>query len=441
MTPEPPEPPLPPAVTVVGIGADGWAGLSGAARAELEAAQVLIGAGRQLDLLPPRCAGRRVPWPSPLRPAVPGLLAAHAGSRTAVLASGDPMFYGIGRALTEVLGAGRLRVLPHPSSVSYAGARVGWPLEDTEVVTLVGRPAARLAAALHEGRRLLVLSAGATTPAEVAALLCDRGFGPSPMRVLEQLGGEDEACVQGTAQTWSHPAGDPLNVIAVECRRAPGAPRLGAVPGLPDEAYAHDGQLTKRHVRAATLGVLAPAPGELLWDIGGGSGSIAIEWMRTHPSCRAVTVERDPERAARIADNADRLGVPGLRVVTGRAPDCLAGLPAPDAVFIGGGLTAPGLLDTCLRALPPGGRLVANTVTLESEAVLAAQHREHGGDLVRLAVAHAVPVGTFTGWRQAMPVTQWSVRKPGACPADLRGPTTPGTHSRRTPGSPEYVQY
>ncbi|MCX4446245.1 precorrin-6y C5,15-methyltransferase (decarboxylating) subunit CbiE [Streptomyces sp. NBC_01789] len=407
-----PEHPLPHAVTVVGIGADGWAGLTGPARDALRDAQVLIGAGRQLGLLPPECAGERVPWPSPLRPAVPGLLAAHADRRIAVLASGDPMFYGIGRALTEVLGADRLRVLPHPSSVSYACARVGWPLEDTEVVTLVGRPAARLAAALHDGRRLLVLSADATTPATVAALLRDHGFGPSRLRVLEQLGGEDEACAEGVAETWDHPAGDPLNVIAVECRTAPGALRLGAVPGLPDEAYAHDGQLTKRHIRAVTLGVLAPAPGELLWDIGGGSGSIAIEWMRAHPSCRAVTVERDPVRAARIEENAARLGVPGLRVVTGRAPGCLDELPVPEAVFIGGGLTAPGLLDTCLAALPPGGRLVANTVTLESEALLAAQHKLHGGELVRLAVSHAVPVGTFTGWRQAMPVTQWSVRKP-----------------------------
>ncbi|MEV7708946.1 precorrin-6y C5,15-methyltransferase (decarboxylating) subunit CbiE [Streptomyces sp. NPDC088270] len=399
-------------MTVVGIGADGWAGLPDAGRAALADAQVLIGGARQLALLPPSCRGQRVPWPSPLRPAVPGLLAAHAGSRIAVLASGDPMFYGIGRALTEVLGPDGLRILPHPSSVSYACARIGWPVEDTETVTLVGRPAARLAAALHDGRRVLVLSADADTPAVVAGLLRERGFGPSRLRVLEQLGGAEETCLEGTADHWPHPPGDPLNIIAVECRRAPGAPRLGAVPGLPDEAYEHDGQLTKRHIRAATLGVLAPAPGELLWDIGGGSGSIAIEWMRSHPSCRAVTVERDPARAARIVRNADRLGVPALRVVTGRAPGDLAGLPAPDAVFIGGGLTAPGLLEACWDALGPGGRLVANTVTLESEALLAEAHRRHGGDLVRLAVAHAVPVGGFTGWRQAMPVTQWSVRKP-----------------------------
>ncbi|MEU9088694.1 precorrin-6y C5,15-methyltransferase (decarboxylating) subunit CbiE [Streptomyces sp. NPDC048428] len=423
MTPEPAVHPAPPAVSVVGIGADGWAGLPEAARSELVGAQVLIGGERQLGLLPPECAGRRVPWPSPLRPAVPGLLAAHAGSSIAVLASGDPMFYGIGRALTEVLGSAGLRILPHPSSVSYACARVGWPLEDTEVVTLVGRPAARLAAALHDGRRLLVLSADATTPGVVAALLREHGFGPSRLRVLEQLGGENEACAEGTADAWTRPPGDPLNVIAIECLSAPGVLRLGAVPGLPDQAYAHDGQLTKRHVRAATLGVLAPAPGELLWDIGGGSGSVAIEWMRTHPSCRAVTVERDPVRAQRITDNAERLGVPGLRVVTGRAPGCLTGLPTPDAVFIGGGLTVSGLLDACWDALPAGGRLVANTVTLESEALLAERYRRHGGDLVRLAVAHAVPVGGFTGWRQAMPVTQWSVRKPSTSATGPTGPT------------------
>ncbi|MEV0991755.1 precorrin-6y C5,15-methyltransferase (decarboxylating) subunit CbiE [Streptomyces sp. NPDC049949] len=408
-------PPPPRPVSVVGLGADGWAGLTAAARSALTGAEVLIGGPRQLDLLPARdCPGERVAWPSPLRPAVPKLMAEYAGRRIAVLASGDPMFYGIGRALAEELGPDALRVHPHPSSVSYACARLGWPVEDTEVVTVVGRPVARLAAALYEGRRVLVLSAGAVTPNEIAALLRERGFGPSRMRVLEQLGSEREDTYEGRAESWDHAPGDPLNVVAVDCRRDghSAVPRLGATPGLPDTAYEHDGQLTKRHVRAATLCALAPAPGELLWDIGGGSGSIGIEWMRTHPSCRAVAVERVPERAARITRNAAALGVPGLRVVTGAAPGALAGLPVPDAVFIGGGLTAPGLLDAAWAALAPGGRLVVNTVTLESEAVLTERYRRHGGDLVKLAVAHAVPVGGFTGWRQAMPVTQWSVTKP-----------------------------
>lgn len=399
-------------VTVVGIGADGWGGLPEASRTALREAEAVLGGVRQLELLPAECRGERVAWPSPLRPAVPRLLAAYAGRRLAVLASGDPFHYGVGRALAEEAGPGGLRVLPHPSSVSYACARLGWPLEDTEVVSAVGRPLARLAVALHPGRRLLVLGSGAGTPVEVAALLRERGYGPSRVRVLEQLGGAGEANRDGTADDWPHPPGDPLNVVAVECRRAPGALPLGAVPGLPDEAYEHDGQLTKRHVRAATLAALAPAPGELLWDVGGGSGSVGVEWMRAHPSCRAVAVEHDPLRAERITRNAHTLGVPALRVVSGAAPEALAGLPAPDAVFVGGGLTAPGLLDACWDALPPGGRLVANTVTLESEALLAERRRRHGGELVRLAVAHAVPLGSFTGWRQAMPVTQWAVRKP-----------------------------
>ncbi|MFD6829797.1 cobalamin biosynthesis bifunctional protein CbiET [Streptomyces sp. TSRI0384-2] len=401
-----------PAVTVVGIGAEGWTGLGPAAREALATAEVVIGGPRQLALLPPACAGERVAWPSPLRPAVPKLLAEHAGRRLAVLASGDPMFYGIGRALAEEAGPAALHVLPHPSSVSYACARMGWAMQDVDVVSAVGRDPAALAGALHDGRRVLVLAPDATTPARVAELLRERGYGPSRMTVLEQLGGPAERRVDGVAATWSAPAGDPLNVVAVECVRAPGAPRLPVVPGLPDDAYEHDGQLTKKYVRAATLAALAPAPGELLWDVGGGSGSIAVEWLRAHRSCRAVSVERDPVRAERITRNARALGVPRLKVLTGAAPGALAGLPVPDAVFVGGGLTGAGLLETCWAALPAGGRLVANTVTLESEALLTEWYRRHGGELTRLAVAQAVPVGSFTGWRQAMPVTQWSVVKP-----------------------------
>ncbi|MFB9554401.1 precorrin-6y C5,15-methyltransferase (decarboxylating) subunit CbiE [Streptomyces roseoviridis] len=402
-------------VSVVGIGADGWDGLPETSRRTLRSAEVLIGGPRQLDLLPAAdCPGTRVPWPSPLRPAVPGLLAAHAGRRVAVLASGDPFFYGIGRTLTEALGPDRpaaLHVQPHPSSVSYACARLGWPLEATETISLVARPLDALTAALHDGRRLLLLGEGPDSPARVAALLRERGWGGTRIRVLEQLGGPRERILDGTAAHWPHERTDALHVLALDCVRDRDTLRLGTTPGLPDEAYEHDGQLTKRYVRAATLAALAPAPGELLWDVGGGSGSIGVEWMRAHRACRAFAVEKSPERAARIVRNAAALGVPGLKVVTGAAPEALAGLPTPDAVFIGGGLTVPGLLDACWDALPVGGRLVANTVTLESEAVLAARHRRHGGELIRLAVAAAVPVGGFTGWRQAMPVTQWSVIK------------------------------
>ncbi|MFF5205695.1 precorrin-6y C5,15-methyltransferase (decarboxylating) subunit CbiE [Streptosporangium sp. NPDC000396] len=398
-------------VTVVGIGADGWAGLSPAARRELHAAEVLMGSARQLALVPEPTA-ERVAWPSPLLPALPALIASHQGRRVCVLASGDPMFHGIGTTLVRLLGADRVRVLPHPSSVSLACARLGWAADQVEVVSLVTRPVESVHTAIHEGRRVLVLSADGRTPAQVAALLTARGYGGSPMTVLERLGAAEERVISGTAGRWPLSVAHDLNIVAVECRVDAGVVPLPCVPGLPDGAFEHDGQLTKSEVRAVTLSRLAPAPGELLWDVGAGAGSVAIEWMRGHPANRAVAVEGHPERAERIARNARGLGVPGLNVVTGTAPEALAGLEPPDAVFIGGGVTIPGVVEGCWEALRPGGRLVANAVTVESEAVLASWHGELGGDLVRLAVSRAAPVGGFTGWRPMMPVTIWTVVKP-----------------------------
>ncbi|GAA1605080.1 precorrin-6y C5,15-methyltransferase (decarboxylating) subunit CbiE [Actinoplanes couchii] len=393
-------------VTVIGIGAGGWPDLPGPAQRALLGADVVLGGPRQLDLLPAEVAGRRVPWPSPLVPALPGLIEAERGRRVCVLASGDPMFHGIGTTLTRVIGADRLRVLPHPSSVSLAAARLGWDLTGVDVVTLITAPVESLNRVINPGRRILVLSAGPQTPAAVAALLSGRGYGDSLLTVLEQLGGPGERVVTGTADGWVLPPGDPLNVVAIDCA---GGPELPVVPGLDDAAYQGDGQLTKREVRAVTLAALAPAPGRLLWDVGAGSGSIGIEWMRAHPSCRAIAIESSADRGATITANAGALGVPGLRVVHGRAPDALDGLPQPDTIFIGGGLTRDGVLDRCLTALRPGGRLVANAVTVESEAVLAAAYAKVGGELTRLTVQRGSPVGGFTGWRSFMPVTIWSV--------------------------------
>jgi precorrin-6B C5,15-methyltransferase / cobalt-precorrin-6B C5,C15-methyltransferase len=391
-------------VTVVGIGADGWAGLSETVRGAARDADVLLGSRRQLDLLPDEVEGERTAWPSPLLPALPGLLEEYAGRRVCVLASGDPMFHGIGGTLARLLGPDRVRVLPHPSSVSLACARLGWPAEDVEVVSLVARPAALLHTAIHPGRRVLILGSGG---AAVAELLTRHGYGDSLLTVLEQLGGPRERVVPGTARdAWD--TTDPLNVVAVECR---GTGSLPTVPGLPDDAYQHDGQLTKREIRTITLARLAPIPGQLLWDVGAGAGSIAIEWMRAHRACRAIAVESDPRRASLIGANALALGVPGLVVHEGRAPAALDGLAAPDAIFIGGGVTAPGMLEACWAALRPGGRLVVNAVTVESERMVADWHARLGGDLTRIAISRAAPLGGFTGWRPALPVTQWSVYK------------------------------
>jgi precorrin-6Y C5,15-methyltransferase (decarboxylating) len=395
-------------LTVVGVGADGWAGLAPAARAVVESAEVLMGSARQLALVP-EVDAERVAWPSPLSESLPGLLATHRGRQICVLASGDPTFHGIGTTLTRLLGAHAVRVIPHPSSVSLACARLGWPQDQVAVISLVGHPLELVHPHIQPGRRLVVLSWGAHTPAEVAGLLKARGYGASEFTVLEQLGSAQQRVRSTRADEWDHEV-DALNVIGVVCKADADAPLLPTSPGLPDSAYESDGQLTKREVRAVTLSRLAPVPGQLLWDVGGGAGSIAIEWLRHHPSCRAVAIERDPDRAKRLDRNAATLGV-SVRTVVGAAPGELAGLEAPDAVFVGGGATIPGVIETCWEALKPGGRLVVNGVTLETEALIARWYAELGGDLVRLSVQRASPVGGMTGWRPAMPVTIWSVTK------------------------------
>lgn len=398
-----------PWLTVVGIGEDGYGGLGKAARRALRDARLIVGGTRHLALLPRCIDAERQPWPTPfsLEPVL-----ARRGQPVCILASGDPMLYGVGASLAQRLEASELHILPAPSSPSLAAARLGWALQDCMVLSLVGRPLAVLQPHIQPGARLLILSQDGQSPAAVAALLTARGFGPSRLQVLEHLGGDDERRLDGQAAAWSIPTVAALNLIAVECRAMADAPRLPLTPGLPDHAYRHDGQLTKRDVRAVTLARLAPSPGELLWDVGAGCGSIGIEWMRSHPACRALAVEADPGRQALIEHNRDALGVPGLALVAGHAPDALAGLATPDAIFIGGGVTMPGVLEQCWERLKPGGRLVANAVTLQSEARLVDWRARHGGDLVRLAMAHAQPLGGFDTWRQALPVTLLEARKP-----------------------------
>jgi precorrin-6Y C5,15-methyltransferase (decarboxylating) len=398
-----------PWLTVVGIGEDGFKGLGKTARRALLQAGQVFGGQRQLDLLPACIRAGRSPWPSPfsLSPVLE-----QRGTPTCVLASGDPMLFGVGASLARQVSVDEMRVLPAPSSYSLAAARLGWPLQDVVTLSVVARPLAALNAQLHNGLRLLVLSNDGSSPAAIAELLRARGFGPSRMTVLEHLAGDAERRVEGIASEWTDLPIAALNLVAIECRAEPGAPRLSLLAGLADSAFEHDGQLTKRDVRAITLARLAPAPGELLWDVGAGCGSIGIEWMRAHPSCRALAVEADEGRQLLIEHNRDALGVPGLQLIRGRAPQALQGLEAPDAIFIGGGVTRPGVLDTCWQRLRSGGRLVANAVTLQSETALITWREQHGGELTRIHIAHAKPLGEFDTWRQALPITLLEAIKP-----------------------------
>jgi precorrin-6Y C5,15-methyltransferase (decarboxylating) len=398
-----------PWLTVVGIGEEGFKGLGKNARHALLKASRIIGGQRQLDLLPACIRGERQLWPSPfsLEP-----ILARRGEPVCVLASGDPMFYGVGASLARQLPASEVLTLPAPSSCSLAAARMGWPLQDVVTLSVVARPLAALNAHLSSGVRLLVLSNDGRSPAAIAALLRERGFGPSRLTVLEHLGGEAERRIDSIASDWNAPLIADLNLVAIECVAEPNTPRLSRLAGLPDSAFRHDGQLTKRDVRAITLARLAPVPGELLWDVGAGSGSIGIEWMRTHPGCRALAIEADDGRQALIEHNRDALGVPGLQLVRGNAPQALAGLERPDAIFIGGGVTREGVLDTCWAELKPGGRLIANAVTLQSEMTLMTWREQHGGELTRIHIAQAQPLGDFDTWRQALPITLLDVTKP-----------------------------
>lgn len=398
-----------PWLTVIGIGEDGFSGLGKQARRALLAATRVFGSPRQLALLPRCIGGERLPWPRPfsLEPVL-----ALQGEPVCVLASGDPMFYGVGASLARHVPAAAMQVLPMPSSCALAAARLGWALQDVQVVSLVARPLAVLNGHLFSGLRLLLLSNDEHSPAAIAAQLCERGFGPSRLQVFEHLGGAAERQLAGTAEDWPHVDIAALNLVAIDCLAAPNALRLPRVAGLPDSAFLHDGQLTKRDVRAITLARLAPQPGEVLWDVGAGCGSIGIEWMRAHPSCRTLAIEADEGRQGFIEHNRDALGVPGLQLIRGKAPQALEALEQPDAVFIGGGVTREGVLGLCWERLRPGGRLVANAVTLQSEGVLAQFRDAHGGELTRIHIAHTQPLGAFDTWRQALPITLLEVVKP-----------------------------
>lgn len=397
-------------LAIVGIGEDGVDGLSPVARQLIGAAEVVFGGERHLTLAQSLIKGAWHAWPSPIEDAFPRILACR-GRPVAVIASGDPNHFGIGRQLAGLVAADEIVCLPQPSAFSLAAARMGWALQDVETISLHGRDLNGIVRYLHPGARILALSWDGTTPDKLARLLVERQLGQSRLTVLERMSGPHERIHHSTAAEGFAAPSNPLNTIALEVIGSPSTPTPGFANGLSDDLFANDGQLTKREVRAITLSSLSPRHGELLWDIGLGAGSVAIEWLLAHRSLRAIGIEERADRTGNAARNAAALGTPDLQIVTGRAPEALAGLPAPDAVFIGGGLT-DGVLDPAWAALKSGGRMVANAVTLEGEAALFAAFQRFGGELSRIEMARVDKIGSLSGWRAAMPVTHWRAVKP-----------------------------
>jgi precorrin-6B C5,15-methyltransferase / cobalt-precorrin-6B C5,C15-methyltransferase len=396
-------------LSIVGIGEDGVEGLSATARCLVSDAEIVFGGARHLALAASLIRGEARPWPSPF--SVEPVLAAR-GRRTCVLASGDPFQYGVGSVLANHVAPGETVVVPAPSAFSLAASRLGWALPEIALVSLHGRALDRIRPHLHPGARVLALTSDGEGPAAFARLLSETGFGDSRLTVLEALGGAGERVRSATAARFDLGGIAELNIVAVEVAAAPDAGIIPYAPGIADALFEHDGQITKREIRAVTLSSLAPLRGELLWDIGAGSGSVAIEWMLAHPSMRAAAIEARGDRSARIRRNAGALGVPDLEVIDGTAPEALAGLATPDAIFIGGGACDPGVLDTAIAALRSGGRLVVNAVTLETEAALIKRHAKLSGTLTRIAISRADSIGGRSGWRAAMPITQWVWVKP-----------------------------
>ena len=395
---------------VVGIGAGGLASLSATARAIVETGEVLVGGQRHLDMVGDH-PGERLRWRCPLEATI-GDLEALRGRRVVVLASGDPMCFGVGELLVRRFDLSELRIVPAPSAFTLVCARLGWSRMQVVCLSAHSRPLANVRRHLAPGARLLVLSRDGGTPDALARMLTEAGFGPSRLWVFEHLDGPAERRLEGTAAAWSACDCAALNTVAMECIPRPEAADPPPAPGLPDDAFESDGMITKRDVRAATLARLAPLSGQRLWDIGAGSGAIAIEWLRAAGGAHAIAVEQDAARCATVARNAENLGTPELTVVHARAPECLAQLPAPDAVFIGGGVREPAMLETCWRSLLPGGRLVANVVTVEGEQRLLDWQAQHGGELIRIDLARLDALGGYRAWRRSLSVTQLAAYKP-----------------------------
>jgi precorrin-6B C5,15-methyltransferase / cobalt-precorrin-6B C5,C15-methyltransferase len=404
-----------PWLSIVGIGEDGIEGLNATARELIQSAAVVFGGARHLALAASLIRGTARPWATPFDGTVAEVLT-HRGRPVCVLASGDPFFHGVGSVLSQHVSRQEALAVPAPSAFSMAASRLLWPLPQTVLLSLCGRPLDLIRPHLHPGARILALTSDQHAPAQLARLLCDIGFGQSLITVLESLAGPHERIRASRADCFALERIDSLNTVAIEVAAGPGARILQRTAGLCDDLFEHDGQITKREIRALALSALAPRRGELLWDVGAGSGSVAIEWMLADVSLNAIAIERRADRAARIRRNAAACGVPHLQLIEAAAPDAFEGLTPPDAVFIGGGATVPGILDASRAALRPLGRLVVNAVTLETESALLKYQSQWGGSLTRIEISRAGPVGgenaRMTGWRPARPIVQWTWVKP-----------------------------
>ena len=400
-------------ITVIGVGADGLDGLTSSTRDHVACADLLVGGERHQAMVPDsdlKAGAERLTWSCGIASAMDEI-ANWRGKSVVVLASGDPLYFGAGSTLARHFGAAEINVIPYPGAFSLACARMVWPIPDATTMTVHGRAHAGLNLHIRPGARIVALSWNGESPAKLANILRDRGFGPSTIVVFSDMGTVEEQRFDGTAENWPHATVPDINTVCIDCTPGPDANWWPRTPGLPEEAFEHDSQITKREVRAATLAALAPQPGELLWDVGAGCGSVSVEWLRSTDGTRAIAIERHEDRLKYIETNASTLGVPRLEIVAGEAPSALSDLATPDAIFIGGGVSNADILKACWERLAGGGRMVANAVTLEAQQQLMNFGASHDATFTRMSVARSGAVGELTTLRPMMDVLQLYVRK------------------------------
>ena len=402
-------------ISIVGICESGIDSLEPSARKRVRGANVLVGSKRHLQLVPKRIGQTHLLWRANFSQVLPLLRKPKPGERIVILSTGDPLWFGIAERLIKTLGPKAIEIFPNVNAFSLAAARLSWGLSDPMVrtISIHSQPFSAINKEIISGHRLLILSKDGDSPKQIATLLMERGFGESKIAVLEHMGGNKERRVNGTASdNWKKYSFSNLNILAVDCKASTQAVQWSLNPGLPEKAYIHDGKITKRVIRAVTISALEPMPGHVLWDVGSGSGSIAIEWLRSCSSVKAVAIERDKKQLSRIKLNSETLGTPHLKIVEGQAPKIFLKIKEnPQKIFIGGGISSPKIINECIERLLPTGLIIANSVTIESKQKLLRLWKKYGGDLTTLATSSANSIGRYNAFRPAMEVMQWRWQK------------------------------